>query len=111
VGEIILLQRRRFRIAGTARKTKPQRSHAPPAKPNSTAEHRRRANPGPSWTRLRPYEDSVFEEMDPSSSTTGGEAGGEGSGAANDGAGGVALGADGASRGLVFFVSLIVQNP
>jgi hypothetical protein len=65
VGEIILLQRRRFRIAGTARKTKPQRSHAPPAKPNSTAEHRRRANPGPSWTRLRPYEDSVLKRWTP----------------------------------------------
>jgi hypothetical protein len=47
------LQRRRFRIADTARKTKPQRSHAPPAKSNSTAEHRRRANTRPRWTRLR----------------------------------------------------------
>jgi hypothetical protein len=41
-----------FRIAETAKKTKPERSHAPLAKPNSTAEHRRRANPRPRWTRL-----------------------------------------------------------
>jgi hypothetical protein len=39
LGEIIPLHRRRFRIAGAARKTKPQRSHAPPANINSTIEH------------------------------------------------------------------------
>jgi hypothetical protein len=39
LGEFIPLQRRRFRIADAARKTKPQRNHAPPAKPNSTVEH------------------------------------------------------------------------
>jgi hypothetical protein len=41
LGEIISLQCRHFCIAGAARKTKPQRSHAPPAKPKSTAEYRR----------------------------------------------------------------------
>jgi hypothetical protein len=52
LGEIIPPQHRRFRIAGAARKTKPQRSHAPPAKPNSTTEHRRWVNPKPKQTRL-----------------------------------------------------------
>jgi hypothetical protein len=40
LGEIIPLLRRRFRIAGTGKKTKPQRIHAPPAKSNSTTDHR-----------------------------------------------------------------------
>jgi hypothetical protein len=53
LGEINHLQRRRFCIVVAARKTKPQRNHAPPAKPNSTADRRRRANPRPKWTRLR----------------------------------------------------------
>jgi hypothetical protein len=52
LGEIIPLQRRHFLIVGAARKPKPQWSHAPPAKRNFTAEYRRRANPGPRWTRL-----------------------------------------------------------
>ena len=69
LGEIIPLRRRRFRIAGVARKSKPQRSDTPPAKRNSTAEHRRRANPKSRWTRLRPYEDRrSIEETDPRSS-------------------------------------------
>ena len=67
LGEIIPLRRRRFRIA---RKSKPQRSHTPPAKPNSTAEHRRRANPRSRWTRLKPYENRrSVEETDPRSSS------------------------------------------
>jgi hypothetical protein len=44
------------------------------------------SNPRPSWTRLRPYEDSrSVQETDPRSSTTGGEARGEQKGAANGG--------------------------
>jgi hypothetical protein len=51
LGKIIPLPCRRLRIASAARKTKPQRSYALPAKPNSTVEHRRRANPRPRRTR------------------------------------------------------------
>jgi hypothetical protein len=47
LGEIISLQCRRFRFADAARKTKLQRSHAPPAKPNSTVKYRQQANPKP----------------------------------------------------------------
>jgi hypothetical protein len=51
--EIIPLQRRCFRIVYEARKTKPQRSHAPPSKPNSIIEHQRQVNPKSKWTQLR----------------------------------------------------------
>jgi hypothetical protein len=53
LGEIIPLQHCRFCIIDASRKTKPQRSHTPLEKPNSTAKHQRRANPKPKWTQLR----------------------------------------------------------
>jgi hypothetical protein len=56
-------------------------------------------------TTSNPSNTQIFLKRDgPRSFTTGDEAGGKRTGAANDGADGVALGADGASRGLLFFV-------